>query len=505
MATARKIVLFFGSENLNAVLGWLAIMFVARRMGAAALGELGYALSIVGTFTVFALLGTGMAHIKRVSEGRDLGRCIGTFMVMRLVLTAVMALVFGVALWIWTGPLDKQIYDISGGMLPTILAYQVVLLLTGGMLATFTALQQTARTVVSRSLGNVLRSGVMVAAALTGAGVIWLARAYLLGVLLTGVVALWYFRTMPLSRPDRETFHSYRRYAMPVAALSVFGVMQQYADKLLIGIFWTEQEVGLYFGVQRIALLIGTMALALEGLLLPAMSALHTRSGNVRLGPLLLRAERYTAMAALPVVVVTAALAPGVIVVLLSREFLPATRILQLLVFAALVRVLNRPWSAALRGADRPDLTSALGIATNTLNLLLMVLLVPREIPQLGLNNLPGLGGEGAALALLITALINGLALRGLCHRYLEIAVAPRLLLQLASALAVGGALWLLTDHFAIDRWYELMAAAAAGGLLFLSLLMALGEFTRADWNFFRGALHPREMKDYLKEELVSR
>lgn len=505
MATARKIVLFFGSENLNAVMGWLAIMLVARRMGVSALGELGYALSLVGSFSVIAFLGFRMAHIKRVSEGRDLGRCIGTFLAVRLILTALMVLVFGAALWVWTGPLGKQLYDISDGMLPTILAYQFVLLLTGIMLATFTALQQTARTVVPLSLGTALRSGVMVAAALTGAGVIWLARAYLLGILLTAAVALWYFRTMPVSRPDRETFRSYRRYALPVAALSVFGVMQQHADKLLIGIFWTEQEVGLYFGVQRIALFIGAMALALEGLLLPAMSALHTRSGNARLGPLLLRAERYTAMVALPVVMVTAALAPGVIVVILSREFLPAARILQLLVLVALVRVLNRPWSVALRGANRPDINSALGITTGALNLLLMLLLVPREIPQLGLSNLPGLGGEGAALALLTSALLNGLAVRWLCRRYLGIVVAPRLLLQLVAALAVGGALWLLADHFAIDRWYELFTAAAAGGLLFLSLLMALGEFTRADWDFFLEALHPREMKDYLKEELGSR
>ena len=74
--------LLFTVENLNAILGWVAIMLVARRMGAGTLGELAYALSLVGGFSFLAFLGFRMAHVKRVSEGMDLGRCIGTFLTM---------------------------------------------------------------------------------------------------------------------------------------------------------------------------------------------------------------------------------------------------------------------------------------------------------------------------------------------------------------------------------------------------------------------------------------
>ena len=79
MATSRKVMLLFTVENLNAILGWVAIMLVARRMGAGTLGELGYALSLVGGFTFIAFMGYRMAHVKRVSEGMDLGKCTGTF------------------------------------------------------------------------------------------------------------------------------------------------------------------------------------------------------------------------------------------------------------------------------------------------------------------------------------------------------------------------------------------------------------------------------------------
>ena len=105
--------LLFTVENLNAILGWVAIMLVARRMGAGTLGELGYALSLVGGFTFIAFMGYRMAHVKRVSEGMDLGKFTGTFLAVRVGLLALMLLSLGFASWVWTGLPGKQIYEIQ--------------------------------------------------------------------------------------------------------------------------------------------------------------------------------------------------------------------------------------------------------------------------------------------------------------------------------------------------------------------------------------------------------
>ena len=86
MATSRKIALLFAAENVNAIIGWIALLFVARKMGASAIGEFSFALSLVGSFTFIAFFGFKMAHVKRISEGLDLGKCIGTFLSIRLFL-----------------------------------------------------------------------------------------------------------------------------------------------------------------------------------------------------------------------------------------------------------------------------------------------------------------------------------------------------------------------------------------------------------------------------------
>ena len=135
-----------------------------------------------------------------------------------------------------------------------------------------------------------------------------------------------------------------------------------------------EFQVGLYFGVERIALFIGTMALAIEGMLLPAISNLHASKKRSEIRILVHDAERYVAMVCIPIVIMTFVWSSEIILVFISKEFIPASNILKILAIVALVRVLNRPWSVALRGADRPDLTSFLSVLMAILSIILMII-----------------------------------------------------------------------------------------------------------------------------------
>ena len=503
MATSRKIALLFAAENVNAIIGWVALLFVARKMGASAIGEFSYALSIVGAFTFIAFFGFRMAHVKRISEGLNLGKCIGTFLSIRLFLISLMLFVFIFAYWFWTSFLGKELYDIqTPGLLLTVVLYYVVFLIVGVMPATFSGLQQSARVAIPNIIGTSIRSFIFIIAAFMGLGVIWLARAYLIGILIIGLISLWYFRDLPISRPDKSTFNSYKIYAFPVALASIFGVLRQYFDKIFIGLFWTEYQVGLYFGVQRIALFIGTMALAIEGMLLPAISNLHSSKKDLEIKGLVYDTERYVAMICLPIVAMTFVWSSEIILVFISQEFLEATNILKILVLVALIRVLNRPWSVALRGSDRPDLTSILSVIMGILSIILMLLLIPKRIPQLGLENLGGMGGEGAAYAVLISDLIGGLMLRILCYNYLHIVPRFNILLQILVASLVCAIMWQLQLSIEIDRWFELFFISGLGGLLFLSILSALGVFTRRDFIFFSNILNPKSMTKYVRDEL---
>ena len=503
MATSRKIALLFGVENINAIIGWIALLLVARHMGASALGEFSYAMSLIGGFTFLAFFGFRMAHVKRISEGMDLGKCIGTFLSIRLFLISLMLAVFAIFYWYWTGYLGKQFYDIkTEGLLFVVLIYYIIFLLTGVLTATFSGLKQSARVAIPRIIGTSMRSFLFIGTALMGWGILWLAASELIGILIIAIISLWYFRDYPISKPDKDTFESYKSYAFPVAAASIFGILKKHVDKIFIGIFWTATDVGLYFGVQRIALFIGSMALAIEEMLLPSISKLHSNKSNNEIRSLVYDAEKYVAMVCIPVVAMTVVWSYEIIFVFISREFLPATRILQILVLASLIRVINRPWSVALRGSNRPDLTSAINIFSSIISVILMLFLVPKEIPHLGLENLPGLGGEGAAIAVLVSELIMAISLRFLCYSYLEMKPQISFFVQILFAIIVGLIMWQIQLNLDIDRWYELLFFSALGGLLYISFLATVGAFTLKDFHFFWNTIDPKAMTSYVNEEL---
>ena len=131
-----------------------------------------------------------------------------------------------------------------------------------------------------------------------------------------------------------------------------------------------------------------------------------------------------------------------------------------------------------------------------------MLILVPKRIPQLGLENLFGLGGEGAAYAVLISEILVGISLRILCYKYLNILPKANFLVQIFVATLVGLIMWQVQETITVDRWFELLFLSGLGGLLFLSILSMIGSFTQKDFNFFWNTLNPKSMKQYVGEEL---
>ena len=136
------------------------------------------------------------------------------------------------------------------------------------------------------------------------------------------------------------------------------------------------------------------------------------------------------------------------------------------------------------------------------LSIFLMLLLVPEKIPQLGIDNLGGFGGEGAALSILIAEIVGGVSLRILCYRYLQMTPPINSTFQLLIAFIIGLIMWQVQINISVDRWYELFLFSALGGILYLTTLASAGIFTDKDYIFFRNLFSAKDMKDYIGEEL---
>ena len=111
---ARKSFLIVISNFIVQIIGWIGLVVLAKLWGdfaPQALGTIGFAMSFLALFNIIADLGFSKAHIKRVSEGKDLGSCIGTFAAIKICLTGLMVTVVFVAIFIWKHVMQEGFYD----------------------------------------------------------------------------------------------------------------------------------------------------------------------------------------------------------------------------------------------------------------------------------------------------------------------------------------------------------------------------------------------------------
>ena len=115
--------LLLGSTWGGSALGMLVSILVGRALGPEALGSIGFSTGIVGLVMAILLPGFAQAHLKRLAEGQDPERCLGTMLAIQLALHAVLVAALA-ALWSVQG-----LFAASG-------LAQVFLLLLGAQVAT---------------------------------------------------------------------------------------------------------------------------------------------------------------------------------------------------------------------------------------------------------------------------------------------------------------------------------------------------------------------------------
>jgi O-antigen/teichoic acid export membrane protein len=101
---ARKSALIVGTQFFVRLLGWIGLVILAKLWGGfapEAMGIIGFAMAFLALFNIIADLGFSHAHVKRVSEGKDLGTCISTFASIKVILTGLMVLLVFIAIYIW--------------------------------------------------------------------------------------------------------------------------------------------------------------------------------------------------------------------------------------------------------------------------------------------------------------------------------------------------------------------------------------------------------------------
>jgi len=529
---ARKSALIVGTQFFTRFLGWIGLVVLAKLWGGfapEALGIIGFAMAFLAIFNIMADLGFSQAHIKRISEGKDIGTCIGTYATIKLILTGLMATVVFAAIYIWKNFFNGGFTDATTESVITVfVVYYIFLNLRQISITTFQAKRQIAKRQITSIFENIVKVPLMILVALAGVSIVGIASivpvvnwpqflqplqrflsvhavgsfamAYVFGVMATFFVGMWLLRKYPIKKPNFNLFKSYFIFALPVMLLSVISVISVNIDKVMIGYFWTSVEVGYYFTVQQVLQIILVFSSAVGIVLFPTISGHHSSKNFEKIKETTHLAERYLSMVMIPPIVVIIIFVKPVISIMLSGAFLPAASVLITLTIFAFITSLIMPYTSLISGINRPGVAAKIGFVMCGTNIALNYLLIPEE----GLFSSFGINGPiGAAVATVMSSLVGFFGLRLAAKKLVGIKLlqshTPR---HIIAGLIMAGTLYYINSLIPLVRWYHLLVFAGVGLAIYLTVLFVLKEFKKQDLMFFLDMLHPKEMLSYIKSEL---
>lgn len=492
---ARKSGLIIITNIFGSLFGFAGLYYVSRYMGPEALGMLGFGLGFIGLFGFISDFGFSSAHIKRVSEGKNLGRCNGTFATVKIITSLILVAVGFIAMLIWKNILHKELSDYQGLVISVLLLYFALDNISQIFVTTFIAQKNTVIQQTINLLGVSIRSSVIIIFAFLSFNALGLAFAYVIGACAMLLVGFFFFRRLPICKFSREYFMSYLKFAYPLMYVYLLSTLS--LDKVLIQAYSTTEEVGFYYGIQQIMQAPLILSGAVLILLLPTMSEFHTKRDFESIRFYTKLSERYLSMITLPLTVFMFFYAQPLIIFLLGDKFAPAAPIFQLMSLVPLIASITRPYVAQIQGLNRPDIEAKISIISIILNVILNIILIPRQI--LGIE-LFGLGAAGAAVGLVGSWGFGLIAYKVYSYKLVQMNLNPHILKHAFSAFV---AVFLIS--FSDMQPLTLVKTIILAGIyliVYLIMLVSIKELKKDDVTFFLDSLNPVKMKQHISSGL---
>jgi O-antigen/teichoic acid export membrane protein len=488
------------SRAVSAGLGFIGLMFIFRYLGADTYGTISWSLALVATFNCIADLGFNAAHLKRLSEGKDPSDCVSTYLIVKLLLTCTMVVIVLSSLFVWTELLGFKLTDSSMNIIFMFILYHVFYDVAHLATYTFDAKLESAKTQITLLMDPLIRVPLVIFISVNRLDDLTLSYAYVVGGLAMAIAGLFILSQKHLRIRKPVLFKSYMVFAVPIATISIMSALMGNIDKVTIGFFWSSTDVGYYTGASRILELLLMIGLAVSTLTFPAFSKMHSEGNLDEVRDKTRKAERYISMIAFPAVTLIWVFAPEVCMIILGgEEFKIAGDILRLLSVSTLIILLNEIYFSQINAVNRPDLSAKLWAISLSVNIAFLLLLVP---PSLIGFELPGLAGEGAALARVFSFATLLVSTRFIVWKLTKTSMNPRLLLMIPAAVITGLALVGLSMIWPMERWWDLFGYMAVTLAIFGGLLALFGELKREDIDYFLNVVNPKEMKDYIVSEM---
>jgi len=284
------------------------------------------------------------------------------------------------------------------------------------------------------------------------------------------------FIRLGFSRCDRSHFTGLLSFSIWTFLSSGGLLIFTYADTILIGIFMTEADVGIYRVAFQLTSVASFMVIALHTVLFPRISKWHAENELKKIENSLTQAFTYSLFLAVPVAAGGIILSDKLLYFLYGAVFEVGVPALIILLFAQTANIFMYLQTMCLNAMDKPRTSFYITAVSAVVNIILNVLLIPI------------FGISGAAVASLITMMMNaGLSyvmLKSLVH----VRINTKSILNLIIAAFIMSGFILVYIHISpIQNFIGLVLILALGALIYLVTVLGIDRSIRND---LKGLLH---------------
>jgi len=495
---AQKSFVILLSRVFGAVLGLVGLFFITRYLGPEVYGTVSWAMAFVALFNTFAELGISTAHVKRISEGKNLEDCIATYTAIKLLLIGVMlALILSYIIG-----LSLLGYGMSWASIEVVLlfiAYYIFYDLANIVWTTYEARLESIKNQLIILADPLVRIPLIVIISLYGLGALEIAFAYAIGGSAMVVIGLFFFARDKVHWKHPTLYRSYIKFAIPVTFITIFGSVSWNLDKIMIGAFDSNTSVGFFSSSQTLLGVLGFLGGAVSAVTFPAFSKMISEGRMHDVMEMTRLSERYISILGLPLILATIVAPTQIAVTILGQDFAQAGVALRYLAVATFAQMLREAYVPQIIAMDKPAIIARMSGVLLIVNFALLLLFIPSQLAGVPLL---GLGFEGAAIVNVIISVAALVYIIFVAYGLTGTTPNPRLLLHMVAAGLTAIVLTATLSIWTIQQWYDLVMFGFYTVVVFAVFLALFRELTKADIKYLFSIISPRLFAGYIADEM---
>jgi O-antigen/teichoic acid export membrane protein len=450
----QSLITLFSTIALT-IVGFLSTIYFAHTLGPAPLGSYFLFLAYFGIFNLIGDGGFGGAAVKRISEGKETNEYFSAFVFIRIVLLAV-----SVTALLCAEPYLKDVT--SSGVFFWLLLALLISVFSGCTGIGIYGSGKVGLYQISFFLDAFLRTLFQIIAVFFGFGVAGLAGGFV-GGLIAGGIANFRYLDLKLVRFRLSHLKNLSGFSFWIFLTASGSLVFSYADTILIGVFMSNADVGIYRTAFQLTSVATFATLAFHTVLYPKISNWGTQGQITEIENSLARAWTYSLFLAIPTCIGGWILGDKLLYYIYGASFVEGTSALFILLLVQVVNVFMFLGTMSLTALNRPKDAFWITVIAAIANILLDIILIPI------------MGITGAAVATLIAMTVNALGALILLSRVISVKFEYGPAKNILTAAGFMG-IFLLFIHFLLPLTHVIavLAVVIVGAFIYILVLFKL-------------------------------